>query len=141
VVAYLTASGLSPGMWLQRLYDLTPSAERASTDFVFILDDGTRWTSHYYRHRICRAQGGPFLNTMNDTPGNTVVNRLWGFNTQRRSGHSEISKKRAWTIRAATPAEVVEHGQWRISRSSLDMPLAYLEWSMSDRACVTIACM
>jgi hypothetical protein len=44
-------------------------------------------------------------------------------------------------IRTATPAEVVEHSCWRISRSTLDMPTAYLEWSVADRSAITYFCM
>jgi hypothetical protein len=148
VIAYLTASGLNTGMWLHRLRALSTPEELTPDAFLFTHEDGTLGTSHFYRHRflypalhICRAQGDPFLSTTDDIPGNIIPDRIWSFNTQRRSGRSEVSKKRSWTLRAATPAEVVEHGRWRISRSSLYMPLAYLEWSVSDRACITIACM
>jgi hypothetical protein len=82
-----------------------------------------------------------FLATIDDTPGNTIPFCSWSLNTQRGSGRSEGSKKRLWTLRAATLAEVVEHGRWRLSRSSLDMLKAYLEWSIADRACVRIVCM
>jgi hypothetical protein len=50
----------------------------------------------------------------------------------RRGGRNQVSRKRASNLRAATPAEVVEHGRWRVSRSTLDMPTAYLEWSVAD---------
>jgi hypothetical protein len=146
-IAFTTASELSFGTWLNHLRDLSTEEELAPTAFVFVHDDGSPWSSHYYRHRflypalaVCKAEGDPFLSTMDNTPGNTIPERFWSFNTQRRSGRSEVSKKRRWTLQAATPAEVVEHGRWRISRGSLDMPLAYLEWSIPDRACITILC-
>jgi hypothetical protein len=148
VIAYTTASGLSPGLWLNSLREESTPEQLRDDAFVIATKSGAPWTSHHYRHRylypvmsVCRASGDSFLKTFDDSPGNTIPFRFWSFNTQRRSGRSEVSKKRIWTLRAATPAEVVEHGRWRLSRSSLDMPLAYLEWSIEDRACVTIVCM
>jgi hypothetical protein len=148
VIAFTTASGLSLGTWLARLRAESTPGQVGVGAHIIASHDGTPWTSHFYRHRylypalaVCRANGDSFLCTIDDTPGNTIALRFWSFNTQRRSGRSEVSKKRLWTLRAATPAEVVEHGRWRISRSSLGMPLAYLEWSVEDRVCVTIVCM
>jgi hypothetical protein len=148
VMAYTTASGLKFGEWIHRLKANSTPAQYDGDALLISSESGATWTSHHYRHRFlypalaaCRASGDPFLKTIDDTPGNTIPLRFWSFNTQRRTGRSEVSKKRPWTLRAATPAEVVEHGRWRLSRSSLDMPLAYLEWSIEDRACVTIVCM
>jgi hypothetical protein len=133
-IAYTTASGLSLGTWIEHLRADLPPEGLLGSAFVLATAKGAAWTSHYYRHTYlypalaaCRAGGDSFLRTFNDTPGNTIPARFWSFNTQRRSGRSEVSKKRVWTIRAATNGEVIEHGRWRISRSSHDMPLAYLE--------------
>jgi hypothetical protein len=148
VIAFMTASGLSLGLWLDRLRaELTP-AELDPEAFILQRPSGAAWTSHYYRHKFlypalyaCGAAGDPFLRTMDDSPGNSIPERIWSFNTQRRSGRSEASRKRPGTLRAATNAEVVEHGRWRISRNTLDMPLAYLEWTIEDRSCITACCM
>jgi hypothetical protein len=148
VIAYITASGLSLGQWLERLQANSPAHMLLPTSRLLTHPSGVAWTSHYYRHKhlypalaVCRALGDPFFSTLDDTAGNGIPERFWSFNTQRRSGRSEVSRKPQWTLRAATNAEVVEHGRWRISRSTLDMPLAYLEWSVQDRACVTAFCM
>jgi hypothetical protein len=148
VIAYITASGFSLGRWLERLQANSPGHMLLPTSRLLAHPSGAAWTSHYYRHRhfypalaVCRALGDPFLSTLDDTAGNSIPERFWSFNTQRRSGRSEVSRKRQWTLCAATNAEVVEHGRWRISRSTLDMPLAYLEWSMEDRGCVPAFCM
>jgi hypothetical protein len=45
----------------------------------------------------------------------------------RRGGQGVVYKKRPGNTWAATPAETVEHGRWRLSRSSLDMRTAYIE--------------
>jgi hypothetical protein len=148
VIVFKTASGLSLGFWLDRLRaELSPD-ELEPTALILQRPSGAAWTSHYYRHKFlypalyaCRVAGDPFLKTMDDTPGNSIPERIWSFNTQRRSGRSEASRKRRWTLRAATNAEVVEHGRWRIFRNTLDMLLAYLEWSIEDRSCITAFCM
>jgi hypothetical protein len=148
VIAYTTASGLSLGLWLDSLRDNLPASALVPAAHILAPPSGIPWTSHYYRHKflypalaVCRALGDPFLQTFDDSPGNSIPERIRSFNTQRRSGRSEASRKRPWTLRAATNTEVVEHGRWRISRSTLDMPLAYLEWSIEDRSCITACCM
>jgi hypothetical protein len=148
VIAYMTAWRLSLGRWICRLQANLPAYALLPGPRILAHPSGAAWTSHYYRHKylyptlaVCRALGDPFLRTLDNTPGNTILERFWSFNTQRRSGRSEVSRKRRWTLRAATNAEVVDHGRWRISRSTLDMPLAYLEWSVEDRSCVTAFCM
>jgi hypothetical protein len=148
VIAYQTASGLSLGLWIDRLRVNLPDNALEPSAFILANPSGVAWTSHYYRHAflypalaVCRALGDPFLQKFDGSPGNSISDRIWSFNTQRRSGRSEVSRKRLWTLRAATNAEVVEHGRWRISRSTLDMPLAYLEWSIEDRACTMACCM
>jgi hypothetical protein len=139
VIAYTTASGLSLCLCLDRLRANLPASPLLPTAHILAHPTGIPWTSHYYRHTflypalaVCRALGDPFLQTFDDSPGNSIQERIWSFKTQRRSGRSEASRKRPWTLRAATNTEVVEHGRWRISRSTLDMPLAYLEWSIED---------
>jgi hypothetical protein len=147
-IALMTSSGLSLGKWIARLHADLPPDGLLNSAHVIATPAGAPWTSHYYRHTylypalaVYHASGDPFLKTFDGAPGNTIPARCWSFNTQRRSGRSECSKKRPWTIRAATPAEVIKHGHWRISRGSLDMPLAYLEWSIEDRTCITTVCM
>jgi len=147
VVAYTTYSGLSLGNWLELLLAELSTSETNSDAFVLCKPNGSAWTSHLYRHRFlypalyaCQASGDPFLRRFNGIDRPTIPAAFWSFNTQRRMGRSNVSKKRAFTFRAATSAEVVEHGRWHLSRSSLDMPLAYLEWSLEDRVCITYLC-
>jgi hypothetical protein len=147
VVAYETASGLSLGAWLHRLRGCVEPRELQAESFIIAHPSGVPWTSHHYRHTyfypalaVLRATGDAFLGKYDETPGKRLREVFWGFNTYRRTGRSVVSKKRTHTVRKATPAEVVEHGRWRISRSSLDMPLAYLEWSILDRFCITFLC-
>ncbi len=66
------------------------------------------------------------MNKYDETPGRELIKAFHGFNTMHQTGRTVASKKRAATLRAATPAETVEHGRWCLNRSSLDMPMAYL---------------
>jgi hypothetical protein len=144
IVAYTSASGLSPGIWLRRLQALLRPDEQGPTRFILAHLDGRAWTSHFYRYTylypllgLMRALGDAYLSKYDETPGKELQKAIYGFNTLRRTGRSVASKRRAQTSRAATPAEVLEHGRWRLTRSSLDMPLAYLQWAIDDRICLT----
>jgi hypothetical protein len=148
VLAYTTVSGLSLGNWLHRLHACLTPRESAPSCFVIAHPTGVAWSSHHYRHTyfypalaVLRASGDAYLRKYDDSPGKTLQEAFWGFNTQRRMGRSVVSKKRPTTTRKASAAEEVEHGRWRLSRSSLNMPLAYLEWSIEDRFCITFFCM
>jgi hypothetical protein len=77
-----------------------------------------------------RSLGDAYLSKYDESPGKELQKAFHGFNTLQRTGRSVASKKRAQTARHAFPSEVVEHGRWRLNRSSLNMPLAYLQWSI-----------
>jgi hypothetical protein len=148
VIAYTTASGKSLGLWLDRLWAACPPAARLPSAYVLCHDSGIPWTSHYFRYTfvypllsVMRSLGDPFLQKFDESPGKGLAENFWSFNMYRRGGRGMVSRKRPGNTRAATPAETVEHGCWRISRSSLDMPTAYLEWSVADRVCITFFCM
>jgi hypothetical protein len=148
VLAYVTSSGLALGPWLEILYSLTPPPLRAPTSFILCHPDGTPWTSHYFRYThlypaliVQRSLGDPYLSKFDGSPSKEIGKAFWSFNTYRRSGRTIVSKKREQTVRAATATKTIEHGRWRLSRSSLNMPLAYLEWSLEDRLCLTLFCM
>ena len=148
IIAYTTASGKSLGRWLSRLWSLCPRSERLPSSYVLCHKSGLPWTSHYFRYTyvypllsLQRSLGDPFLLKFDESPGKGLAENFWSFNMYRRGGRGMVSKKRPGNTRAATPAETVEHGRWRINRSSLDMPTAYLEWSTADRVCITFFCM
>jgi hypothetical protein len=148
VLAYTTASGLSLGSWIMRLRPFLTPGELRPEAFVLAHPNGNSWSSHYYRYTyfypalaILRSLGDPYLSKYDESAGMGLTDAFWSFNTQRRTGRSQVSKKRPTTIRKATPAEVIEHGRWRISRASMDMPTAYLEWGLADRICISFFCM
>jgi hypothetical protein len=148
VIAYLTCSGKNLGWWLDTLWHSLPYPLRVPSGYVICHDNGTPWTSHYFRHNyvypllaIQRSLGDPYLHKFDETVGRGLRENYWSFNMYRRGGRNQVSCKRASNLRAATPAEVVEHGRWHVSRSTLDMPTAYLEWSVADRSSLSYFCM
>jgi hypothetical protein len=148
VIAYETGSGKNLGWWLETLWDLLPYPQRVPHSYVLCHPTGTPWTSHYYRYNfvypllaVQRTLGDPYLAKFDETLGKGLVENYWSFNMYRRGGRNHVSRKRPSNKRSATAAEVVEHGRWRVSRSTLDMPTAYLEWSTADRTAVSYFCM
>ena len=66
IIAAVTAAGLDSLFWYQLICDLTPN--RDDSDFVFCDDDGTRWTSAFYRTQFLypcllqlKSNGDPYL--------------------------------------------------------------------------------
>jgi hypothetical protein len=148
LIAYTTASGKSLGWWFEQLEELTALPSRGPKCFILCHPDGTPWTSHYFRYThlypllsLQRSLGDRFLSKFDESPGKSLIANLWSFNMYRRGARSHVSRKRPSNLRKATTAEVIEHGRWKVSRSSLDMPTAYLEWSNADRVTITYCCM
>jgi hypothetical protein len=148
VLAYETASGKSLGLWLGRLWSICPRASCRPSAYVLCHESGAPWTSHYFCYTyvypllsVQRLLGDPFLQQFDESPGKGLAENFWSFNMYRQGGRGMMSKKRPGNTWAATPAETVEDGRWRLSCSSLDIPTAYLEWSKADRVCITFFCM
>jgi hypothetical protein len=123
---------------------------KPAQNFYFILSfrDGWAWSYHHYRYTymcpllsLMRSLGDAYLSKYDETPGRELIKAFCGFNTMRRTGCTVAFKKQATTLCATTPGETVEHGCWRLSRSSLDMPLAYLEWLIVDCICISQFCL
>jgi hypothetical protein len=130
------------------LRDLLPDYQKDASSYVLCHPDGSPWTSHYYRYTFVypllalqRTLGDAYLSKFDESPGKGLQENYWSFNMYRRGGRNLVSRKRVNNFRAASTAEVVEHGRWRISRGTLDMPTAYLEWSTADRSALTYFCM
>jgi hypothetical protein len=151
VLAHTTGSGLSPGRWLTRLRSLVhPSGGSTSecTDLLFVHAGGAPWTSHFFRSTYLipslheqRLSGEPTLRPYDGSPGNTLMEKFWSMHSYRRGARSHVSRKRPGCVRKAFEREVTEHGRWRLRRSAMDMPTAYLEWNIPDRLILTLLCM
>jgi hypothetical protein len=81
------------------------------------------------------------LQKFDGSPGNSIPERFWSFHCYRRGARTHVSRSRSTNVRGATKAETMEHARWRVSRGSMDMPTAYLEWSFEDRILLTLLCM
>jgi hypothetical protein len=148
VIAYTTSLGKSLSLWLKRLWALCPLAACLPFAYVLCHELALPWTSHYFWYTfvylllsVQRLLDNPFLQKFDKSPGKDLPEKFWSFNMYCRGGRGVVSWKRPGNTRVATLAEMVEYGCWRISCSSLDMPTAYLEWSMADRVCITFFCM
>ena len=148
VLASTFASGLSPLYWFQevlrqrRLLNIQGGK-------LFVHRDGTAWTSTYFKMthlypalRIQQLNGDAAFKFFDETPGNTLEEKLYSFHTYRRGGRTHVSKKRPGCVRAATATETAEHGRWRVKFSGgEDMPTHYRESTIEDRAYITLMCM
>jgi hypothetical protein len=146
ILAFTSASGLQLGRWYSRLWHHLPAMERQPDSHIIAHRDGRVWTSHYYRYThlypllfALRALGDPYFAKYADL--DSLIAAFHGFHTFKRTGRTVASRKRVCTVRPATMPETVEHGRWSMSRTSLDMPLAYLEWSVEDRICISLFCL
>jgi hypothetical protein len=151
ILAFLSSSGLTPGVWITRLrviIGLSTEQAAQSDDFIFLHSDGTAWDSAYFRQTYLwpslqaqRLAGDPFLRAFDGSSGNSIPAKFWSMHSYRRGGRTHVSRKREGCLRKATDAEVNEHGRWRQARRSMDMPTAYQEWSALDRLSITLQCM
>ena len=152
VIAYITSSGLCPGVWYDRILQCSAmdDAEAATSTLPICRHlNGKAWTSHYFRTTYLwpslheqRLQGEPSLQQFDSSaPGLSIPEKFYSSNSYRRGGRTHVSKKRAGCIRKATKEEVTEHARWRKSRAQLDMPGQYLGWALEDRIDVTLLCM
>jgi hypothetical protein len=145
VISYVCASGLQPGLWVERLRLLWPRA--TSTDRMLRGSDGSSWNSRFYRlhflyvwlHQM-RSDGDPFLQAFTHERGNRIEDKYYSFGTFRRGGRSSSSKRNNG-MKKATVDEIYEHGRWRRRISGEDMSTRYNEFGLDDRLNITLLCM
>jgi hypothetical protein len=149
LIAYNTFSGLSIGKWCHRLRE-SLGFDEFPTDStpIFVTREGTPWTSNYFRTtylipflEMQRTNGDMHFTSCDGSPGNTIADHFWSLHSYRRGGRTHVSRRRVGCFRKATAQEIAEHGRWRASRTSMDMPTLYLEWTYLDRISITLLCM
>jgi hypothetical protein len=145
VISYVTASGLVPGLWLERLRSLWLPTLGDSP--LIRGSSGAPWTSLYFRtHHVyvwllqLRAEGDPFLQSFTDSPGNRIADKYYSMGSYRRGGRSSCTKSINGTLKA-TDIEVYEHGRWAHKLSKESMPARYNEFGLEDRVQITLLCM
>ena len=151
VLAYTTRSGLSIGIWWHRARRCSGLTVPHASTFggrLFVHDNGTHWTSRYFRHtylypslEIQRAAGDAFLQKFDDSIGNTLADKFWSMHSYRRLAETEVEKMHDPPRRPATKEEIYEHGRWELKRSSEAINIQYREWTLADRVKITLHCM
>ena len=150
IVAWTTASGLSPGLWLQRVKNLSPRWGQRKAK-IFRHADGSQWTSAYFRHKFFypslrrqRAMGDPYLAAYkDDLPGWSLEEKFWSLHSYRRGSRSTVSRPdRNLGRRRATNDQVYEHARWERKNSTSEaIDVIYREWQVIDRIQITMLCM
>ena len=149
-LAYQTLSGYHLGKWFHRArrssgigadYGTQPSK-------VFSHDNGTPWTSHFYRHGFLypslksqHAAGDAMLRAFDDTPGNTIEAKFWSLHCFRRGARSQVSRGGIYgrhRFKKALKTQVYEHGRWRNRRSGEDIDVIYREWTLLEKIQITL---
>ena len=151
VIAYRCLSGLSLGIWMERLL-LFPVVDPV---LLFSTKQKPVWTSLYFRETFAwplleqqRLSGEPTLRAFSLLPGHRIRDKIYGMHSWRRGGRSRVSRSlRTGELpilgrRKATDTEIVEHGRWRRrDKGGEDMPTHYNQWDVVDRASITTFCM
>ena len=151
VLAYATASGLSPGAWFARFLATFPMDFNWTQDDapLFVHDNGVPWTSRYYREtylipclELMQLDGDPYLREFDGLDGRpNLAQVFYSFHSLRIGARNQVSVRRRCCVRRATTLEVYEHGRWRLKRSTLPMDAMYLQWTLHDRVAITALCM
>ena len=147
IIAYTTASGISPGTYLETALALRP-AHCQPFDFIFLTEKGRRWNSHHFRSvyvypglRRQWVNHDKLLRTYAPHSSDDLPKKFYSLNSYRRGGRTHVSKVRPGCLRKATPLEITDHGRWRKRYStSSDMPTHYQETTLEDRLYITLLC-
>jgi hypothetical protein len=115
---------------------------------IFHHSIGQRWTNSYFKSthvypllHIQRNCGDPSLAPYDGSPSNSIGARLYSFGMYRRGGRSQVTMRRAGCVRAASKAEIAEHGRWRTQNRGYEvMSEHYNESTLEDRIYITLLC-
>ena len=148
VVARTCASGISLGLWMDRLLD-EPSY--SPTGHLFSTPNKPTWNSRHfletYAWRILedmRHTGEPTLKAFTNEPGFRIRDRIYSCHSWRRCGETTVSKfRRGINFRKATEAEEYEHARWtkKNQPGKERIHLHYRQWPLDDRLGITLFCL
>jgi hypothetical protein len=113
------ALGISPHYWYLKLMDCKEKLGWIGGP-LFSHCNGQRRTSSYFKSthvypllHIQRNRGDPSLAPYDGAPGNIIEAKFYSFGMYRRGGRSKVTTRREGCVRAASKAEIAEHGRWR----------------------------
>lgn len=145
IVAYTCWSGLSLGVWLERLTSFHPAdgVHLFSTPLERTWSSGYFRTRHVYRHlEVLRALQDPSMAIFSDTPGHRLQDLIYSMHTWRRGADTFVQRfDPAHQRRKARLDEIYEHARWRHKQQGEDMHIHYREWEISERITLTQLCM
>ena len=152
-LAYQCLSGYHLGKWFHRARrrcGIGPAYKECSTR-VFTHLSGTPWNSRFYRHEFLypslqrqHRAGDAMLTAFDDTPGNTIETKFWSLHCFRRGARSQVSRGGKFghhRFRKALKSQVYEHGRWRRRRSSEEIDIIYIQWTVHQCIQITLYCM
>jgi hypothetical protein len=148
VIAGKTMLGYRLSRWVHHARDSSGHGADWMTDssLVFCHQDGSPWTSEYFRYRYlypsleAQRETDPLLRAFNGTPGNSIPEMFWSLYCYRRGARSHVSRgsRSVARYRHATEAQVYDHGRWRRQRGSERVDIMYREWLVRDRIKLTL---
>lgn len=149
VLAYQTSSGLKPGEWFTLLFHYMDKLGYTSPNcFLFRHEDGTRWSSHFFRHtylfpylEMQREAGDVYLQIVDGTEKNTFADKFYSFHTYRIGAGNHCNRKREGCLRKADPYEKQLQGRWRIKNRGIEaIDIHYQQPTIEDMVWLTLCC-
>jgi hypothetical protein len=117
---------------------------------LFCHVNGQRWTISYFKStqhvnplmHIQKKCGDPSLAHYDGAAGNSIDAKFYSFGVYGRYGRSHMTTRRVGCARAASTAEIAEHGRWRTqNRGYESISEHYNESPLKDRIYITLLCM
>ena len=143
VMAYTSKSGLSPGIWYNRV--VSHGGGRHGRP-LFITPEGKRWDSFHYRHSYLYP-GLNYLKAMGDATFENksmkdIKKDYWSLHSYRRGARTDSGRSnRGFRLKRASQNHIYEHGRWRKQGKGERIDLVYQEWTLRDRLKITAECM
>jgi hypothetical protein len=142
------ASGISPCYWYLKLMECKEKLGWIGGP-LFHHSNGQTWPSSYFNSthvypllRIQRNRGDPNLPPYDVAPANSIEAKFYSVGMYKQGGRSQVTTRRAGCVRAASKAEIAEHGRWRTqNRGYESMSEHYNESTLEDCIYVTLLCM
>ena len=144
-VAYACASGLSLGIWMERLMSFPASSP---DEPLFSSAKNPKWDSKYFRQNYLwplledmRATGEPSLQFVKDVDGQRIKDHFYSCHSYRRGSETACQRKDIG-LRKATAQEIAAQARWRVqNRGKEPVMVHYTEWDLFQRLALTCCCL
>ena len=138
-----TKGGFSLETWYLRV--LETCGDRPVSRPIFVKEDGTPWTSLYFREqflypslRRLQAKGDPYLAMLDETGPNSLEARIWSLHCYRRGARTHVSRSQPGRRTMASKDQIYEHARWRYRRNSQPVDVIYRDWTFFDHIKITL---